>query len=105
MDAASRAYTVRIDLPAIAGSALVSSGALRFDSGSRTLVAIPAGAVTERGQLESVLVAQNGVARMRLITAGQKRDGKVEVLSGLSAGETVIFPVPAGVTDGGEVRQ
>ena len=58
-------------------------------------------------QLQSVFVADNGVARTRLITAGQKVKDRVDVLSGLSAGEKVIFPVPQGLADGArvEVRQ
>jgi len=63
--------------------------------------------VTARGQLQSVLVAENGVARTRLITAGSKNSDRVEILSGLTAGDKVIFPVPQGLSDGAavEVRQ
>jgi multidrug efflux pump subunit AcrA (membrane-fusion protein) len=50
--------------------------------------------------LQSVRVADNGIARTRLITAGQKMNDRVEVLSGLSAGEKVIFPAPPGLSDG-----
>ena len=84
--------------------ARVSSGARAFQLGSRSLLAIPAGAVTERGQLQSVLVADNGVARTRLITAGQKVKDRIEVLSGLTAGEKVIFPVPRDLADGARVE-
>ena len=54
----------------------------------------------------------NGIARTRLITTGQKVKDRIEVLSGLTAGEKVIFPVPPGLSDGtaltagsAEVRQ
>ncbi|MGA2715862.1 MAG: efflux RND transporter periplasmic adaptor subunit [Bryobacteraceae bacterium] len=100
VDAASRAYTVKIDLPAIPSLRSGVFGRATFQLGSRPLLAIPAGAVTERGQLQSVLVADNGIARTRLITAGQKMNDRVEVLSGLSAGEKVIFPAPPGLSDG-----
>ncbi len=78
-----------------------------FQLGSRSLLAIPAEAVTDRGQLQSVLVTDKGIAHTRLITTGQKVKDRVEVLSGLAAGEKVIFPVPAGLSDGArvEVRQ
>jgi multidrug efflux pump subunit AcrA (membrane-fusion protein) len=65
---------------------------------------IPAGAVTERGQLQSILVAENGVAHTRLITAGQTNKDQVEVLSGLTAGDSVIFPVPRDLSDGARVE-
>ena len=107
VDAAARAYTVKIDLPALPALRSGVFGRATFQLGSRPLLEIPAGAVTERGQLQSVFVADNGVARTRLITAGQKVKDRVDVLSGLSAGEKVIFPVPQGLADGArvEVRQ
>jgi RND family efflux transporter MFP subunit len=107
VDAASRAYTVKIDLPALAALRSGVFGRAAFQLGSRPLLAIPAGAVTERGQLQSVFVADNGVARTRLVTVGQKVKDRVEVLSGLTAGEKVILPVPRGLPDGArvEVRQ
>jgi RND family efflux transporter MFP subunit len=104
VDAASRAYTIKIDLPALPALRSGVFGRAAFQLGSRSLLAIPAGAVSERGQLQSVLVADNGVARTRLITAGQKVKDRVEVLSGLSAGEKVIFPVPQGLSDGARVE-
>ena len=104
VDAASRAYIVKIDLPALPALRSGVFGRAAFQLAGRSLLAIPAGAVSERGQLQSVLVADNGVARTRLITAGQKAKDRVEVLSGLSAGEKVIFPVPQGLSDGARVE-
>jgi len=104
VDAASRAYTVKIDLPPLAVIRSGVFGRAAFQLESRSVVAIPAEAVGERGQLQSVVVAENGVARARLITAGQKSKDRVEVLSGLSAGEKVIFPVPRGLADGDPVE-
>jgi len=75
-------------------------GRASFQVGSRSTLTIPASAVTERGQLQSVVVADNGVAHTRLITTGQKNKDHVEVLSGLTAGEKVIFPIPSSLSDG-----
>lgn len=104
VDAASRAYTVKIGLPPIPWLRSGVFGRASFRLGSRTLLAIPAGAVNERGQLQSVVVVENGVARVRLITVGEKVRDRVEVLSGLMAGEKVIFPVPQGLSDGARVE-
>ena len=104
VDAASRAYTVKIDLPTLPSPRSGVFGRAAFQLGTRPVLSIPAAAVTERGQLQSVLVADNGVARTRLITAGQKVKDRVEVLSGLTAGEKVIFPVPQGLSDGARVE-
>jgi RND family efflux transporter MFP subunit len=104
VDAASRAYIVKIDLPPEPGLRSGIFGRAKFQLGSRQVLAIPFAAVTERGQLQSVFVAENGVARTRLITLGDKANEQVEILSGVSAGEKVIVPVPQGLTDGARVE-
>ena len=104
VDAASRSYIVKIDLPPLAALRSGTFGRARFASGSRSILTIPAAAVSERGQLQSVLVAENGAAHSRLITAGQKTKDQIEVLSGLTAGDKVIVPVPRGLTDGAAVE-
>ena len=104
VDAASRSYTVKIDLPTVPALRSGAFGRALFSLGSRSPLTIPVGAVMERGQLQSVVVAENGVAHTRLITIGQKATDQIEVLSGLSAGEKVIFPVPPGLADGAAVE-
>lgn len=104
VDAASRSYTVKIDLPNMPGLRSGAFGRASFSMGNREALSIPVAAVTERGQLQSVLVAENGIARTRLITAGSKNKDRVEILSGLTAGDKVIFPVPQGLGDGTAVE-
>ena len=104
VDPGSRAYTVKIDLPALPQLRSGMFGRAVFVQGSRQVLAVPAAAVVERGQLVSVMVVEDGVARTRLITAGEKRDGQVEVLSGLNPGEKVISPLAANLADGSRVE-
>ena len=107
VDPATRTYIVKIDLPGIATVRSGMFGRASFQLGERSVVAIPMHAVSERGQMQSVMVAAEGLAHTRLITQGQRDKDQVEVLSGLQAGEMVIAPVPQGVSDGTrvEVRQ
>ncbi len=104
VDAASRSYTVKIDLPNMPALRSGAFGRASFSMGNREALSIPMAAVTERGQLQSVLVAENGIARTRLITAGSKNKDRIEILSGLTAGDKVIFPVPQGLGDGTAVE-
>lgn len=104
VDAASRAFIVKIDLPPLAQLGSGMFGRAVFSSAARHVLAVPAAAIMERGQLQSVLVADGGYAHTRLVTVGQKRGEQVEVLSGLSAGEKVICPPPAGLEDGARVE-
>jgi RND family efflux transporter MFP subunit len=104
VDAASRAYVVKIDLPTVPGLRSGQFGRAAFVLGSREVLAIPTAAIIERGQLASVFVTDNRVARTRLVTVGDKTANEIEVLSGLSSGEQVIFPVPQGLSDGTHVE-
>ena len=104
VDPASRAATVRIDLPPAPALRFGVFGRASFTFGSHAVTEIPASSVIERGQLQSVFVAENGMAHTRLITVGDKFDSHAEVLSGLAAGEKIIFPVPQNLTDGTPIQ-
>lgn len=104
VDAASRAFIVKIDLPAEAGLRSGIFGRARFQTGARQVLAIPSAGVIERGQLQSVFVADDGIARTRLVTLGDKSGDDVEVLSGLTAGEKIVVPVPRNLTDGARIH-
>jgi len=104
VDSASRAYTVKIDLPSVPNLRSGMFGRALFPMSAQSVLAVPATAVVERGQLQSVFTIEDGTARNRLVTTGKKRDDAVEVLSGLSEGEKVISPIVAGVADGSRVE-
>ena len=82
-------------------------GRALFPIGTRKVVSVPQSALAERGQLVSVFVAEEGVARTRLVTVGRRSKDAADILSGLNVGEKVVAPIPAGLTDGAklEVRQ
>ena len=84
--------------------ALDGIGRARFALGTRQVLAVPAAAVTERGQLASVFVAGEGRARSRFVTLGQRAQDSIEILSGISPGERVVFPAPPGLADGAPVE-
>jgi len=107
VDPASRAYTVKIDLPSLPNVRSGLFGRAWFPMGDGKTLAVPQAALVERGQLQSVFVVEETWARARLVTTGRHSAGAIEVLSGLSEGERVIVPVPDGLADGArvEVRQ
>jgi multidrug efflux pump subunit AcrA (membrane-fusion protein) len=66
---------------------------------------VPRQAVFERGALTAVWVVDAGkVARMRLVKPGRMLGDKVEILSGLSAGEKVVVGGVEKVSDGANVE-
>lgn len=104
VDAASRAFTVKIDLPGIPGLRSGVYGKAEFSRGTRRVIAVPAAAIGEQGQVQSVMVSDGGIARTRLVTTGQKHGDQVEILSGLNAGEVVVSPRPANLADGARLE-
>jgi RND family efflux transporter MFP subunit len=104
VDAASRTYIVKLDLPATPNLRTGMFGRAIFPLGVQKVVAVPLAALTERGQLQSVFVVEDGVAHTRLVTTGRRTGNAVEVLSGLTAGEKVVLPVPVGLQDGARVE-
>jgi HlyD family secretion protein len=92
-DPRSRTFEVRVNLTPAPGVYPGMFGRLRLPVGEREVVRVPAAAVQRIGQLETVLVQADGVWQRRLITTGgDLPDGAVEVLSGLSGGETIGLP-------------
>lgn len=62
---------------------------------------IPAPALIQFGQMEQVfVVAQNNKAQLRLVRSGTQIDEHIEILSGLSEGETVITQSNRNLLDG-----
>ena len=91
VDPSTRSALVKIALPQ---DSTLSSGSfvhVRFVTGKRDALTIPASSIASRGQLSLVYVVdRGGIARMRLITPGETFGDRTEVLSGLDAGEQIV---------------
>ncbi len=90
IDAQTRTQLVKAALPAIKGLEPGSFGWLDQACGQHEALLIPAGAVQHIGQLEVVKVLSEGRQLMRHIRTAKSFGDKIEVISGLNAGETVI---------------
>jgi hypothetical protein len=100
-DPATHTFTVKVAL----GEAEVASGTsgraeLPGDVVERLVV--PTSAVHQRGGLELVVVrADDGTSRTRAVSTGSALgNDRIEVLSGLGAGETVVIDASGPVADG-----
>jgi RND family efflux transporter MFP subunit len=105
IEAASRTFLVKLPLPANAGVRAGQFGRAVFQTGEREVIVVPRAAVTQQGQLSSVLVIADGIARTRMVRTGEERDGEVEILTGLSPGERVMASRSADLTDGARVEE
>lgn len=106
IDPASRAFVVKVDLPANADGELRPGMFARVDfrTGTTRALRIPATAVLPAGALDRVFVIDAGRARLRLVTVGERSGDGVDVLSGLDEGDVVITAPPAGLRDGQPVE-
>jgi RND family efflux transporter MFP subunit len=98
VDADARTFLVKIDLPADQGLRSGMFGRARFPIQPRRALTVPAAALVHRGQVTSVFVVEQDIARVRLVSMSGS-----EVLAGLSEGDVVIVSPPAMLTDGRRV--
>ncbi|HSR35794.1 MAG TPA: efflux RND transporter periplasmic adaptor subunit [Desulfurivibrionaceae bacterium] len=102
-DALSRTATVKINL---AAAALRPGQFARvtLPGGEAASLFVPETAISTQGQMERLFVVQEGKASLRLVRTGERRDGRVEVLSGLNPGEQVVVRESARLVDGQPVK-
>jgi hypothetical protein len=89
-DPQSRAFEAKV---AIADGSGLSAGMyarVGLAGGARPALLVPAAAIVQRGQLSGLYVVEDGVLHFRLVRTGGRLDGRVEILSGLSAGATIV---------------
>jgi membrane fusion protein, multidrug efflux system len=103
IDTATRSFTAKIDLPAGPGLRAGMFGRAAFPGGRREALLVPQSAVLERGQIRSVYVVEGATARLRLVTLGETRANRCEVLSGLTSGEKILVAPPPLLSDGSRV--
>ncbi len=90
-DPASRSFQVKLDLPKTSGLRVGMYAAAEFPGGTRGMVVAPESAVVMRGSLACVYALDaNGIAQLRYVTLGNRHGDAVEVLSGLTGGESLV---------------
>ena len=102
--AGSRTFLVKLDLPAAEKLRAGQFGRVRVPVRERPALLVAESAVVRRGQIESVFVVEEGKARLRLVKSGRQMNGKIEILSGLSGGESVVVRDAHLLTDGVSVE-
>ena len=99
VDADARAFLVKLALPDVPGLQSGVFGKARFAGTLRRALVVPRDAIVRRGQITSVFVVDQGIARVRLVNLSDN-----EVLAGLTESETVVVSPPTNLTDGNRVR-
>jgi RND family efflux transporter MFP subunit len=98
-----RAFTVKVSVPRTVTARSGTFARVVFRGPARRALFVPTHAIHRYGQVTSVYVVQDGVARLRLIQAGPSSAAGIEVLAGVDAGEPVVTSPIGGVADGARV--
>lgn len=99
-DPSSRTFLVKLDLPPAEGVRSGQFGRVLVPMGKTDAVWVPASALIVRGQMETVFIAVNQHAQLRLVRTGKHTNTEVELLAGISRGENVVIEGAAQLHDG-----
>ena len=99
IDAKSHTATARVYLPDAEGVIPGMAVRVHFVIGTAKKLTVPPQAILRRGEISAVYVVSAGKPLLRQVRLGEVvGDGEIEVLSGLSAGDTVsLDPVKTGI--------
>jgi len=92
VDPGSRTFLVKIcigETPALMPGMF---GVLQLPTGTRQALLVPASMVTRIGQLEYVRTLMDGQPRQVLVRTAPAGDGRLEVVSGIEAGMSILAP-------------
>lgn len=104
VDPSTRRRTIRVDLPQGVEPAIGSFARVVLPGPAVSRLLVPENAIVTRGGLEIAwTVDRGGRVALRYVRTGARRDGNVEVLSGLEAGESVVLDPPADLEAGTRV--
>lgn len=102
-DDITRRYEINIVLPKEPRFVPGMFGRAEILLGTRKAVVIPHEALVRRGGLDGVFAIENGIARFRWLRIGKDFPNGVEIVSGLSGGETIVLSAGDGMRDGSAI--
>ncbi|MCX7897009.1 MAG: efflux RND transporter periplasmic adaptor subunit [Rhodocyclaceae bacterium] len=99
LDTASHTATVRVYLPEAPAVLPGMAARVYFYAGVSRKLTLPREAILRRGEIAAVYVLRDGKPSLRQVRLGEATpDGEIEILAGLTAGETVsLTPVKTGI--------
>lgn len=89
-DPQSRAFEAKVAIVDGSGLGAGMYARVGLAGGARPALLVPAAAIVQRGQLSGLYVVEEGALRFRLVRTGRRLDDRVEILSGLAEGATIV---------------
>ncbi len=90
-DSASRSFLVRAPLPSGRHLRPGMFARATFTVGNQTVLTVPRDAIEEVGQLDTVRIISSGRIETQMVSLGRRFGDRIEVLSGLRAGQRLIL--------------
>jgi len=103
-DDVTRSYELNILLPKDMRLMPGMFGRAEIVLGAQKAALVPRAAIVRRGGLDGVFVVEEGTARFRWLRTGRVIGETVEVVSGLTGGETILATAVESIRDGSSVR-
>ena len=97
-DALSRSLLVKVALP-VGAARSGQFVRLQVPAGETDALLVPAESVSRFGQIERVFVIEDSHAVLRLVKTGRRTGTNIELLAGVTAGESVVLAPPAALRD------
>ncbi|WP_140848648.1 efflux RND transporter periplasmic adaptor subunit [Paracoccus sp. FO-3] len=104
-DDVTRRYEINVLLPADPALVPGMFGRAEIRLGSDEAIVVPRSALVQRGGLEGVFIVEDGAARFRWLRLGRDLGDRLEVVSGLAAGENILAAPAFGLADGAAVAE
>jgi membrane fusion protein (multidrug efflux system) len=106
VDVSSRAVTMKASVPnpdAELRAGQFANAVLVLEEQPDALI-VPEAAIVPRGGENLVFVVRDGTARRREVRLGEREPGRVQILEGIAAGDTVVVAGQQRLADGTPVR-
>jgi RND family efflux transporter MFP subunit len=103
-DPNSRSFQVKIELATDEPLSTGLFARVRLVGAGQATLLVPSVAIVTRGQLTAVYVVEDNLLHYRLVKTGRTIDDRVEILSGLVEGETLVVEGAQRAKNGGRVE-
>ncbi|HHB74987.1 MAG TPA: efflux RND transporter periplasmic adaptor subunit [Desulfobulbus sp.] len=90
IDPVSRTLPIKINLTSTTGLRTGMFARIELPGTKAVTLMVPEQAVIPFGQLQKIFVVKKNTARLRLVRTGIHEKGRIEILSGLAAGEQIV---------------
>jgi len=105
-DARSRSFEVKVAMPPDLPLKSGMFARVFLPIGGAGLLMVPETAIVQQGQLTGLfVVGEEQIARFRLVRTGKSLGDRVEIISGLKAGQRYVSDVPVTLQDGMRVEE